>query len=46
MDYCQHDIIAPVRIQGRKENQGWYGRYEKLVNGQWVIFDIDKERQS
>ena len=36
MEYCQHDIIAPVRIKGRNEEKPQWGTYEKCIDGKWA----------
>jgi len=35
IEYCQHDIIAPVRIKGRNLGRPEWGVYEKLIDGKW-----------
>ncbi|RPD49337.1 hypothetical protein DNI29_00605 [Hymenobacter sediminis] len=35
---CQHDWIAPVRVQGRSEGNPQWSCLEKLVDGQWLPF--------
>ena len=35
---CQQDIITPIRIKGRNARKPQWGRYEKLVNGEWIDF--------
>lgn len=32
-EYCQHDIIIPVRIKGRNNGKPQWGAYEKLIDG-------------
>ncbi|QIL76528.1 hypothetical protein [Hymenobacter sp. HDW8] len=40
LDNCQHDWIAPIRVKGRLESNPEWGHLEKLVNGQWVPFEL------
>ncbi|MNP64748.1 hypothetical protein D3C76_1602670 [compost metagenome] len=36
LEFCQHDIIAPVRVKGRNLGNPQWGNYEQLINGKWV----------
>ena len=36
LEYCQHDWIEPVRIKGRNIGKPEWGKFEKLVNGEWT----------
>lgn len=38
--YCQDDWISPVRVEGRPNGNPQWGKLEKLVNGQWVRFEL------
>lgn len=38
LPHCQHDWIAPVRVQGRSEDKPQWGSFEKLVDEQWLPF--------
>ena len=33
---CQHDWIKPVRIKGRENGNPEFGKFEELINGNWV----------
>ncbi len=35
-EYCQNDLISPVRIKGRDIGKPVWGEYEILSNGKWV----------
>ncbi|MBD3277382.1 MAG: hypothetical protein GF388_03695 [Candidatus Aegiribacteria sp.] len=43
LEHCQHDWIEPVRIAGRAEGKPRWGRYEKLIDGEWVELNLDGE---
>lgn len=36
---CQHDRINPVRVKGRENGNPEFGKFEKLVNGEWIEFN-------
>lgn len=42
MENCQHDWIAPVRIKGRDIGKPEWGKFERLVNGDWKEFVPNK----
>lgn len=33
---CQHDAFIPLRVKGRDKGAPEWGKYETLVDGQWV----------
>lgn len=35
LPHCQHDWISPVRVKGRNAGNPEWGKYEKLVDGNW-----------
>lgn len=37
--YCQDDWINPVRIIGRSTGNPQWGKFEKLVDNQWIRID-------
>jgi biofilm protein TabA len=39
---CQHDWIAPVRIKGRDTDKSEWGHFEKLEDGVWKEFSLNK----
>ena len=36
LEHCQQDWIEPVRIVGRPIGDPQWGRFEKLVGGEWI----------
>lgn len=44
LENCQDDIIEPVRIKGRNLNKPEFGRFEKLINNQWVEIFFEKTK--
>lgn len=38
--YCQHDWIYPVRVKGRENGNPEFGKLEKLINGEWLDFNL------
>ena len=44
LEYCQHDWIQPVRILGRITGNPEYGRWERLVDGEWIEFSPVSEK--
>ena len=40
--YCQHDWINPVRVKGREIGKPEFGRFERLINGEWTEFEPKK----
>jgi len=36
LENCQHDWIEPVRVKGRNIGKPEWGKFEKLVNGEWI----------
>ncbi|MBD3278546.1 MAG: hypothetical protein GF388_09615 [Candidatus Aegiribacteria sp.] len=42
-EHCQQDWIEPVRIVGRSTGNPRWGRYEKLVDGEWTELNPDIE---
>jgi biofilm protein TabA len=42
LEHCQQDWIEPVRVVGRQDGSPQWGRFEKLIEGEWVEFTIDK----
>lgn len=41
MDFCQDDLIHPVRVKGRNTGHPMLGRYEQLVDGQWKDIHLE-----
>ena len=39
---CQHDWINPVRIKGREKGKPEFGKFEKLINSNWVEFKLNE----
>lgn len=37
---CQHDWINPVRVKGRENGKPEFGKFEKLVNGEWIEINL------
>jgi len=40
LENCQRDFIMPTRVKGREIGNPESGRFELLVNGKWVDFDV------
>lgn len=38
---CQHDAFIPLRIKDRTEGKPEWGRYEVLIDEEWVDYDPD-----
>ena len=36
LENCQHDWIEPVRIKGRDIGKPEWGKFEKLVDNEWI----------
>ena len=36
LDGCQDDWIYPVRVKGRNLNKPEWGKFEKLIDNEWV----------
>ncbi|WP_042273379.1 hypothetical protein [Faecalimicrobium dakarense] len=41
MKDCQHDIISPIRVKGRNLGIPQWGKFEKLVNDEWIEFKFN-----
>ena len=35
---CQHDAFIPLRVKGRNTGNPQWGKYETLIDGQWVDY--------
>ena len=35
---CQHDAFIPLRVEGRNTGNPQWGKYETLIDGQWVDY--------
>ena len=38
LPYCQHDAFIPVRVKGRETGNPEWGKYETIVDGEWVEY--------
>ncbi|MDR1942173.1 MAG: hypothetical protein LBQ47_07585 [Endomicrobium sp.] len=36
LEGCQQDWISPVRVLGRDKGNPEFGKFEKLVNNEWI----------
>lgn len=36
LEYCQNDIITPIRVKGRNVGKEEWGKLEKYVEGKWI----------
>jgi len=34
-EYCQHDLILPIRVKGRDKGKPQWGTFEILLQGEW-----------
>lgn len=40
-EQCLHDQIAPTRIVGIDQEKPEWGRFERLINGEWIEIKRD-----
>ena len=36
LEHCQEDWMQPVRVIGRSNGSPQWGKYEQLIDGQWI----------
>ena len=43
-EFCQQDLIMPIRIKGRESGKPQWGKCEILQNGKWVDYDLNFDK--
>ena len=44
LPYCQHDAFIPLRVKGRVSGDPEWGKFETLIDGEWVEYAAPQQR--
>lgn len=43
-EFCQHDLIMPIRVKGRERGMPQWGNYEIFSNGKWTDYNLELDK--